>query len=47
MPNVAYLATDMAYRLVTHRGVLRPEAQAIVAWLRAEAAADAVVIDEL
>lgn len=42
-----YLATDMAYRMVTRRGVLRPEAQAFVAWLRAEAAADAVVTDEL
>jgi LysR family glycine cleavage system transcriptional activator len=42
-----YLATDMAYRLVTRRGVLRAEAQAFVAWLRAEAQADAVVTDEL
>ncbi len=42
-----YLATDMAYRLVTRRGSLRPEAQAFVAWLRAEAKAEAVVIDEL
>ena len=42
-----YLATDNAYRLITRRGALRPEAQAFVAWLRAEAAADAVVKDEL
>lgn len=42
-----YLATDMAYRLVTRCGSLRPEAQAFVAWLRAKAKAEAVVIDEL
>nr|WP_314524871.1 LysR substrate-binding domain-containing protein [uncultured Brevundimonas sp.] len=42
-----YLATEMAYRLVTRRGVLRPEAQAFVAWLRSEAQADALVVDEL
>lgn len=42
-----YLATDNAYRLITRRGSLRPEAQAFVAWLRAEAAADSVVVDEL
>ena len=42
-----YLATDMAYRLVTRRGVLRSEAQAFIGWLRAEARADAVVADEL
>ncbi|GLK47683.1 LysR family transcriptional regulator [Brevundimonas intermedia] len=42
-----YLASDLAYRLVTRRGSLRPEAQAFVAWLRQEASADAVVRDEL
>ena len=42
-----YLATDNAYRLVTRRGSLRPAAQAFVAWLRAEAAADGIVADEL
>lgn len=42
-----YLATDNAYRLVTRRGALRPEAQAFIAWLRTEASADAIVADEL
>jgi len=42
-----YLGTDMAYRVVTRRGTLREEARAFVAWLRAEAARDAVVEDEL
>ncbi|WEK40481.1 MAG: transcriptional regulator GcvA [Candidatus Brevundimonas colombiensis] len=42
-----YLATDNAYRLITRRGSLRPAAQAFVAWLRAEAAADGIVADEL
>lgn len=42
-----YLATDMAYRMVTRRGSVRPEAQAFMAWLREEAARDAQVSDEL
>lgn len=42
-----YLATDMAYRVLTRRSHVRPEAQAFVAWLRAEAHQGAVVADEL
>lgn len=42
-----YLATDMAYRVLTRRSHVRPESQAFVAWLRAEARDEAVVADEL
>ena len=42
-----YLPTDMAYRVVTRRSHVRPEAQVFVAWLREEAREGAVVADEL
>jgi LysR family glycine cleavage system transcriptional activator len=42
-----YLATDMAYRVLTRRSHIRPEARAFVNWLRAEAEDDAAVVDEL
>jgi LysR family glycine cleavage system transcriptional activator len=42
-----YLATDMAYRMVTRRGSLKPEASAFVRWLRSEAAIEETSADEL
>ncbi|RZJ77865.1 MAG: LysR family transcriptional regulator [Brevundimonas sp.] len=42
-----YLATDLAYRLVSRRGRLKPEAQAFADWVRAEAAHDARWTGEL
>lgn len=42
-----YLGTDMAYRLVTRRTGVRPEAAAFVRWLRDEAAAASDTQDEL
>ena len=42
-----YLATDMAYRVVTRRGTLREEARVFVAWLKAEAAREGLLDDEL
>jgi LysR family glycine cleavage system transcriptional activator len=42
-----YLPTDMAYRLLTRRTGVRPEAQAFIRWLREEAAATGETRDEL
>ncbi|MGH6977973.1 MAG: LysR substrate-binding domain-containing protein, partial [Brevundimonas sp.] len=42
-----YLPTDAAYRIITRRGTLREEARVFVAWLKAEAARDALADDEL
>lgn len=42
-----YLATDMAYRMVTRRGSVRPETRAFMDWLRDEAHRDLQVVDEL
>lgn len=42
-----YLATDFAYRLVSKRGRLKPEAQAFADWIRAEAARDILWAGEL
>lgn len=42
-----YLATDTAYRVLTRRSHVRPEAQAFLDWLRVEAARTVSVTDEL
>jgi LysR family glycine cleavage system transcriptional activator len=42
-----YLPTDMAYRVLTRRSHVRPEAQAFLAWLRDEASQAAEVAEEL